>query len=172
MSSEPVPPGGGGSESGGAPHRRRRRRALRIGIVLAVVVAIFAGASLAAAAYTERSSFCEHACHEMEPYGATWEKSKHSDIACVHCHIKPGAVQFVKAKGSALREVWVHFTGDVRGADRGHPPRPRLDLHGERLPPGRERPGPAHPRVRQRDGRCLSRRDGGGVAGRRRVRHP
>ena len=114
MSSEPVPPVGGGDESGPAPRTRRRRRALRIGIVLAVVVAIFAGASLAAAAYTERSSFCEHACHEMEPYGATWEKSKHSDIACVHCHIKPGAVQFVKAKGSALREVWVHFTGDVK----------------------------------------------------------
>ena len=66
---------------------------------------VFVGASLAAAAYTERSSFCETACHEMAPYGATWEKSAHHDVACVRCHIKPGALEFVEAKGSALREV-------------------------------------------------------------------
>ena len=114
MSSGPGPEPGRGSEPRRPPRRRRRWRALRIAIVLVVIAAIFAGASLAAAAYTERNSFCEHACHEMEPYGATWEKSAHHQVACVHCHIKPGTVQFVKAKGSALREVWVHFTGDVK----------------------------------------------------------
>ena len=94
--------------------RRRLRRARRIAIVLAIVIVVFVGASLAAAAYTERSVFCETACHEMAPYGATWERSAHHDIACVHCHIKPGAIELVEAKGSALREVWVHFTGQVK----------------------------------------------------------
>jgi nitrate/TMAO reductase-like tetraheme cytochrome c subunit len=93
---------------------RRRRQARRIAIVLAILVVVFAGASLAAAAYTERSVFCETACHEMAPYGATWEKSAHHDVACVRCHIKPGALEFVEAKGSALREVYVHFTGQVK----------------------------------------------------------
>jgi nitrate/TMAO reductase-like tetraheme cytochrome c subunit len=114
MSSEPPPATGGGEVPRRPSRDRRRRRLLRIGIVLAVAAVVFVGASLAAAVYTERSSFCEHACHEMEPYGATWERSGHHDIACVHCHIKPGAVEFVKAKGSALREVWVHFTGEVK----------------------------------------------------------
>ena len=114
MSSKPEPAAGRGDRPRRTPRERRRRQVLRIGIVLLVIVALFAGASLAAAAYTERNSFCEHACHEMEPYGATWQASAHHGVACVHCHIKPGAVQFVKAKGSALREVWVHFTGDVK----------------------------------------------------------
>ena len=114
MNSEPGPGSTPGEDARRAPRARRRRGLVRLAIVLAVVAVVFVAASLAAAAYTERDSFCEHACHEMEPYGATWEASAHHEIACVHCHIKPGAVQFVKAKGSALREVWVHFTGDVK----------------------------------------------------------
>ena len=117
MTSDPEPGPGPSPEeriSRRDVKRRRLRRVRRTAIVLAIFVVVFAGASLAAAAYTERSSFCEHACHEMEPYGATWEGSAHHQVACVRCHIKPGALQFVKAKGSALREVWVHFTGDVR----------------------------------------------------------
>ena len=114
MDSEPGPVSTAGEKARRAPRNRRRRGLIRLAIVLAVVAVVFVAASLAAAAYTERDSFCEHACHEMEPYGATWEASAHHDIACVHCHIRPGAVQFVKAKGSALREVWVHFSGDVK----------------------------------------------------------
>ena len=94
--------------------RRRVRRARWIALALGLVFLVFVAASVAAAAYTERSSFCEHACHEMDPYAATWEKSAHRHVACVKCHIKPGALAFVEAKGSALREVYVHF----RGVDR------------------------------------------------------
>ena len=110
-------PGSSGADSRheeGSTRRRRPRRLLRLAIVLTVVLVALVGASLGAAAYTERSSFCEHACHEMEPYGATWEHSAHKHVACVTCHIKPGAVEFVKAKSSALREVWVHFSGQVK----------------------------------------------------------
>ena len=89
--------------------RVRRLRWIALGALLAFLV--FVAASFGAAAYTERSSFCEHACHEMAPYASTWEKSAHHDVACVKCHIKPGALAFVKAKGSALREVYVHFRG-------------------------------------------------------------
>jgi c(7)-type cytochrome triheme protein len=83
-------------------------------VILGLALVVLAAASLAAAAYTERSSFCMTACHEMEPYGRTWQQSAHSDIACVRCHIKPGAVEFVEAKASALREVYVHVTGQVK----------------------------------------------------------
>jgi nitrate/TMAO reductase-like tetraheme cytochrome c subunit len=91
-----------------------RHRLGRLLLVLAVAAALFVVATLAAAAYTERSSFCIGACHEMKPYGMTWEASPHHGVACVKCHIKPGAVELVKAKGSALREVYVHFAGQVK----------------------------------------------------------
>ena len=33
---------------------------------------------------------------------------------CVQCHIPPGSVNFVETKLAASREVWVHFTGQVK----------------------------------------------------------
>src|SRR5665647_3741774 len=80
MDSEPGPVSTAGEKARRAPRNRRRRGLIRLAIVLAVVAVVFVAASLAAAAYTERDSFCEHACHEMEPYGATWEASAHHDI--------------------------------------------------------------------------------------------
>jgi len=83
-------------------------------IALPIVLALFATASLVAASYTERSSFCSTACHEMNAYGVTWTSSVHRQVPCVKCHIKPGAVELVKAKVAALREVYVHFAGEVK----------------------------------------------------------
>jgi c(7)-type cytochrome triheme protein len=91
-----------------------RRRYGKLLLALPIAFLLFVGASLAAASYTERSSFCVSACHEMSPYGATWKTSVHHDVACVKCHIKPGLVSLVKAKGSALREVYVHLAGEVK----------------------------------------------------------
>ncbi len=91
-----------------------RHRYGKLLIALPVVLVFLMVASLVAASYTERSSFCISACHEMNPYGETWQVSVHRDVACVKCHIKPGAVELVKAKGSALREVYVHFAGQVK----------------------------------------------------------
>ena len=109
--SDQSPPGAEWRQERRELKRRRLRRLRRLAIVLAIVFVLFVAASFGAAAYTERSSFCEHACHEMEPYATTWEHSAHKDVSCVTCHIRPGAVQFIKAKTAALREVWVHFTG-------------------------------------------------------------
>ena len=90
--------------------RRRLRRVRWFALFAFIAFLIFVAASFAAAAYTERSTFCENACHEMGPYGRSWQHSAHKDVACVKCHIKPGLFSLVRAKGSALREVYVHFT--------------------------------------------------------------
>jgi cytochrome c nitrite reductase small subunit len=50
----------------------------------------------------------------MWPYRDTWQKSSHKDADCVQCHIPPGTVNFVETKFYASREVWVHFTGQVK----------------------------------------------------------
>src|SRR5450759_2062281 len=105
---EPEAPSDPGWRTDRRAVKRRRLRRLRwVALFAFIAFLVFIAASFAAAAYTERSSFCETACHEMGPYGRTWEKSAHSDVACVKCHIKPGAIELVEAKGSALREVYV-----------------------------------------------------------------
>ena len=98
----------------GALSRFWHRRLGKITVAIVDGLAVFVGAAFAAAAYTERNSFCIEACHEMQPYGDTWAHSTHSDLDCVRCHIEPGFVHFVRAKVSALREVYVHFAGEVK----------------------------------------------------------
>jgi len=86
----------------------------KLAIIGGVVLILGVSASFIAAKATESNKFCGQDCHEMLPYNATWEASKHSQVDCVKCHIPPGAWNFVKTKFFALREVWVHFTGGVK----------------------------------------------------------
>ncbi len=56
--------------------------------------------------YTESVAFCGQVCHEvMHPEFTTYSRSPHSQIACVHCHIGPGAGWFVKSKLSGARQL-------------------------------------------------------------------
>ncbi len=57
--------------------------------------------------YTESVPFCGQVCHEvMEPEFAAYSDSPHSRVACVKCHIGPGASWFVKSKLSGVRQVF------------------------------------------------------------------
>ena len=64
--------------------------------------------------FTESNKFCGTDCHEMWPYRDTWAISTHKTANCVQCHIPPGPVNFLKTKLAASREIWVHFTGQVK----------------------------------------------------------
>ncbi|MBI2425824.1 MAG: NapC/NirT family cytochrome c [Candidatus Hydrogenedentes bacterium] len=56
--------------------------------------------------YSESPTFCGQVCHTvMEPEYTAYLNSPHSHVACVDCHIGPGASWFVKAKLSGLRQV-------------------------------------------------------------------
>ncbi|WP_407310746.1 cytochrome c3 family protein [Desulfosporosinus sp. SB140] len=61
---------------------------------------------------TSTPQFCS-SCHEMSPEYTTWETSSHSKIACVTCHIEPGAVSLVTHKMSSLQQLYLHLTGNV-----------------------------------------------------------
>jgi len=86
----------------------------RLAVIVVVLIVLAVVASVAAARFTESDKFCGTDCHEMWPYRDIWEKSSHRDAACVQCHIPPGYVNFVETKLYASREVWVHFTGQVK----------------------------------------------------------
>jgi nitrate/TMAO reductase-like tetraheme cytochrome c subunit len=85
-------------------------------LVFAVAALILLGiASTAVAAqFTESNKFCGSDCHEMWAYRDTWAISTHKGVNCVQCHIAPGFISLVETKFFAMREVWVHVTGQVK----------------------------------------------------------
>src|SRR6185295_7121108 len=57
--------------------------------------------------FTESVQFCGQACHTvMKPELVTYQHGSHARVACVECHIGPGAEWFVKAKISGLYQVY------------------------------------------------------------------
>lgn len=77
------------------------------------VVVVLVGASLIAAEWTAASDYCG-SCHEMDPYYESWQGSAHDSVPCVKCHIPPGFVSYAEVKLFSLREVYVHYTEQVR----------------------------------------------------------
>jgi nitrate/TMAO reductase-like tetraheme cytochrome c subunit len=57
--------------------------------------------------YTESVQFCGQACHTvMKPELVTYSHGPHARVACVECHIGPGATWFVKSKLSGTYQVY------------------------------------------------------------------
>jgi hypothetical protein len=83
----------------------------RIGLIAfislsAVNVAILIVIGYEAYHFTDSSYFCGKVCHTvMEPEYVAYQRSAHSRVACVACHIGPGAQWYVQAKFSGLRQV-------------------------------------------------------------------
>ncbi|MDP4160347.1 MAG: NapC/NirT family cytochrome c [Bacillota bacterium] len=88
-----------------------RKKLVLIGLGGVVAISLLTGVALKA---TSTPQFCS-SCHEMSPEYTTWETSSHSKIACVTCHIEPGAVSFVTHKISSLNQLYLHLTGKVPG---------------------------------------------------------
>ncbi len=85
----------------------RHRRFLIGFIALSVVnVAILGVIGYEGYHFTDSPYFCGVVCHQvMEPEYTAYQRSAHSRVACVECHIGPGAEWFVRAKISGLRQV-------------------------------------------------------------------
>ncbi len=57
--------------------------------------------------FTESVQFCGQTCHTvMEPEFTAYQNSPHANVACVQCHIGPGAGWFVKSKLSGSYQVY------------------------------------------------------------------
>ncbi len=56
---------------------------------------------------TESVSFCGKVCHQvMNPEFTTYSHSPHARVACVQCHVGPGANWYVKSKLSGAYQVY------------------------------------------------------------------
>ena len=57
--------------------------------------------------FTESAGFCGKTCHTvMTPEYTAYRNSPHARVACVQCHIGPGASWFVKSKLSGTYQVY------------------------------------------------------------------
>ncbi len=86
-----------------------RQRVLVILLGSLGVVILLSGATLKV---TSTPGFCS-SCHEMAPEYATWEVTSHNKIACVTCHIEPGAINLVKHKIGSIGQLYEHVTAKV-----------------------------------------------------------
>lgn len=57
--------------------------------------------------FTESVTFCGDVCHSvMRPEKTAYQNSPHARVACVECHVGPGANWYVKSKISGLYQVY------------------------------------------------------------------
>ena len=84
------------------------RRAVILVLFLSFInFSIMGTASYQAVEYMDSTQFCGQTCHTvMQPEYTAYTNSPHSRVACVDCHIGPGAPWFVKAKIDGLRQLY------------------------------------------------------------------
>jgi nitrate/TMAO reductase-like tetraheme cytochrome c subunit len=89
-------------------NRPRHRKILAIfGVCSVTFLFISALGTYQSYQFTESVTFCGQACHTvMEPEMVTYQNSPHARVACVDCHIGPGATWFVRSKLSGMHQVF------------------------------------------------------------------
>jgi hypothetical protein len=72
-----------------------------------VFVALSTAGSYRAYEYSDSVRFCGETCHKvMAPEYTTYLQSPHARVACVDCHVGPGAGWYVKSKLSGAYQVY------------------------------------------------------------------
>jgi hypothetical protein len=85
---------------------RVRNRVLMFAVLTALNVVILATATYKGVETMDSTQFCGQACHSvMAPEYTAYQRSAHSSVQCVNCHIGPGAGWFVKSKLSGTWQL-------------------------------------------------------------------
>jgi hypothetical protein len=86
-----------------------RQRGIVFGLLLLTLVnaVIVSLAAYRGIEFMDTVTFCGRVCHEvMEPQYVANQAGAHARVACVECHIGPGAPWFVQSKLSGTRQVF------------------------------------------------------------------
>ncbi len=86
----------------------RHRVALGLSFLVVIFLLGFSGiGGYQAYHFSDSVEFCGEACHTvMHPEFTAYQNSPHARVACVDCHIGPGAEWFVRAKLSGAYQVY------------------------------------------------------------------
>ena len=71
----------------------------------AVNVIIGSQVSYRAVEHMETVQFCGQSCHVMKPEFTAHQRAPHQQVACVACHVAPGASGWVKSKMAGTRQL-------------------------------------------------------------------
>jgi nitrate/TMAO reductase-like tetraheme cytochrome c subunit len=83
-----------------------RQRVMLFLLLTVVNLVILATATYKGVEHMETTEFCGETCHSvMTPEFTAYNRSPHARVACVSCHIGPGADWFVKSKLSGSWQV-------------------------------------------------------------------
>jgi hypothetical protein len=91
----------------------RQRKAIGVASVAAgMFLLVTAFGSYGSYHFSESVNFCGTTCHSlMTPEYTAYKNSPHARVACVQCHIGPGASWFVKSKLSGTYQVYAALFG-------------------------------------------------------------
>jgi NapC/NirT cytochrome c family, N-terminal region len=89
-------------------NKKRHRNALYIFVIgTFIFVGLTTFGSYEAFHFSESITFCGTTCHVlMEPEFVAYQNSPHARVACVECHVGPGAGWYTKAKLSGAYQVY------------------------------------------------------------------
>lgn len=86
---------------------RQREIAFAIVVLTLVNAVVVSLAAYRGVEFMDSVTFCGRVCHEvMQPEFVANQAGPHARVACVQCHIGPGAPWFVKSKLSGTRQVF------------------------------------------------------------------
>ncbi len=86
---------------------RDRRAVIVVSAAIIVFLLFTALGTYRTYQFTESARFCGVTCHSvMKPEYTAYLQSPHARVACVECHIGPGATWFVKSKLSGAYQVY------------------------------------------------------------------
>jgi hypothetical protein len=88
-----------------APVQAGGRALLFVAAATLVTVALLSFASYGAVEYSESQQFCGQSCHVMDPQFVAHRSGPHGSVACIACHIEPGAQGFLTAKLNGTRQL-------------------------------------------------------------------
>ena len=91
---------------------RQRRTFVVVSVATFLFLILTAMGSYRTYQFTDSVAFCGRTCHSiMRPEYTAYQESPHARVACVACHIGPGASWFVKAKLSGAYQVYATLVG-------------------------------------------------------------
>jgi hypothetical protein len=86
---------------------RHLRGVAFFGVSTVVILAILGASAYRGVEFMDSPTFCGEICHTvMKPQYETYQESPHAQVACVTCHIGPGANWYVQSKLSGTRQVF------------------------------------------------------------------
>lgn len=94
------------------PHTRTV--VVSVAALTSVNILLFSLAAYGAVHHMEQAEFCGQTCHTpMRPQYSAYQVSPHAKVACVSCHVGPGAEALVQSKIAGTRQLWQLASNNV-----------------------------------------------------------